>query len=249
MKKTTLLAAAVVTTLSAQASNALDLNNMTTAERAAFGEAVRDYVLKNPELIMEAVQVLRDREAAAEAQSDYDLVAVNKDDIFNDGYSYVGGNPEGDVVLVEFIDYRCGYCRKAHDEVEQLLAEDGNIRFIVKEFPILGDASTVSSQFAIAVKQLHGDAAYKQVHDALIAFTGEPNESTLGRLASNFGLDPAPIFERMSSDEVQAIIAGTRALAARLKINGTPTFVMDDQLLRGYAPIDVMRQLVDEKRG
>ncbi len=95
MKKTTLLAAAVVTTLSAQASNALDLNNMTTSERAAFGEAVRDYVLKNPELIMEAVQVLRDREAAAEAQSDYDLVAVNKDDIFNDGYSFVGGNPGG----------------------------------------------------------------------------------------------------------------------------------------------------------
>jgi protein-disulfide isomerase len=244
-----ILAAAIAAVLSTQAASALDLNDMNAQERAAFGAAVRSYILENPELIMEAVQVLRDREAAAEAQSDFDLVAVNANDIFNDGYSYVGGNPNGDVVLVEFMDYRCGYCRKAYQEVEELLASDGNIRFIVKEFPILGEASTVSSEFAIAVKQLHGDDIYKKIHDALIAFTGEPTDASLGRLAENFGLDAQQIFDQMKSDDVQAIIADTRALAARLKINGTPTFVMQDQLLRGYAPLDVMRQLVADKRG
>lgn len=244
-----IMAVAIAAILSAQAASALDLNDMNAQERAAFGAAVRSYILENPELIMEAVQVLRDREAAAEAQSDFDLVAVNANDIFNDGYSYIGGNPEGDVVLVEFMDYRCGYCRKAYQEVEELLASDGNIRFIVKEFPILGDASTVSSEFAIAVKQLHGDDAYKKIHDALIAFTGEPTDASLGRLAESLGLEAQPIFDRMKSPEVQEIIADTRALAARLKINGTPTFVIQDQLLRGYAPLDVMRQLVADKRG
>ena len=249
MLRHTAIATAMTFAMMSTPAAATDLTSMTAAESAAFGAAVRNYLLENPEVIMEAVQVLRDREAAAEAQTDFDLVSVNADDIFNDGYSFVGGNPEGDITLVEFMDYRCGYCRKAYADVEQLLAEDGNIKFIVKEFPILGDASTLTAQFAIAVKQLHGDEAYKSVHDALIVFTGDPSGASLSRIASSFGLDPEPILTRMSSPEVQAVINDTRALGARLNINGTPSFVMQDQLLRGYAPLDVMRQMVAEKRG
>lgn len=249
MTRTPMIAAALAFGMAGTSAMALDLNNMTDADRDAFGAAVREYVLQNPELIMEAVAILRDREAAAEANQDFALVAANAKDIFDDGFSYVGGNPDGDITLVEFIDYRCGYCRKAHEEVEQLITEDGNIRFIVKEFPILGEASVVSSEFAIAVKQLHGPEVYKDVHDALIAFTGDPSDAALERFAASFGLDPAPILDRMKSDAVQSEIQTTRELAMRLNINGTPTFVMKDQLLRGYAPLDVMRDLIAEKRG
>ena len=103
------------------------------------------YLLENPEVLVEAMDVLNARQAAADAQNDATLVKTNADAIFNDPASWVGGNPEGDITLVEFTDYRCGYCRKAYDEVAELVKSDGNIRFIVKEFPILGEASLTSA--------------------------------------------------------------------------------------------------------
>ena len=249
MKRTLTLAACTALALATTPLRATDLSNMTAAEQQAFGKAVRSYILENPELIMEAVSILREREAQAEARADFDLVTVNAQDIFEDEFSYVGGNPDGDITLVEFMDYRCGYCRKAYDDVEELIASDGNIRLIVKEFPILGDASMASSQFAIAIKQLHGAVAYKNAHDALIALNGEPNEPTLIRLATNLGHDAGEIMERMNSDDVLMEIATTRALAQRLQITGTPTFVLQDELVRGYVPLDAMRELVSDKRG
>ena len=110
-------------------AHAFDLSSMSADEKEAFGQAVREYLLENPETIFEAVEVFRQREAQAEAAADLNLVAANADAIFNDGFSYVGGNPEGDITVVEFMDYRCGYCKRAHTAVEELIKADGNIRF------------------------------------------------------------------------------------------------------------------------
>ena len=142
-------------------SAALDLDAMTDGERAAFRAEVRAYLLDNPEVLMEAIRVLETRDQQAQVAADVALAQANADALFNDGYSYVGGNPDGDITLVEFMDYRCGYCRQAFAEVEQLLELDGNIRFIVKEFPILGEQSMLAAQFAIATQQVAGDDAYK----------------------------------------------------------------------------------------
>ena len=101
-------------------AHAFDLNSMSADEKEAFGQAVREYLLENPETIFEAVEVFRQREAEAEAAADLNLVAANADAIFNDGFSYVGGNPEGDITVVEFMDYRCGYCKRAHTAVEEI---------------------------------------------------------------------------------------------------------------------------------
>mgnify|MGYP006213407919 CR=1 FL=1 len=125
----------------------------------AFREEVRAYLIENPEVLIEAMNVLQDREAQTAAARDQQMLADNHDVIFNDGVSWVGGNPDGDITMVEFIDYRCGYCRKSYEEVEELVKSDGNIRFVVKEFPILGEASLLSSQFAISILQLHGPEA------------------------------------------------------------------------------------------
>ncbi|MEE2944567.1 MAG: DsbA family protein [Pseudomonadota bacterium] len=245
--KTPLLAAAFAAL--AMPSWALDLEKMTDEERAIFREEVRAYLLDNPEVIMEAVAVLEERQAAGQAQQDFNLVAVNADDIFNDGYSYVGGNPEGDITLVEFVDYRCGFCRRAHAEVTELVESDGNIRIITKEFPILGEASTQSSRFAIAVKQVAGDDAYAAANDALIQMRSDANPVTLKRLAKTLGLDSDAIIAQMDSDEVSEEIRKTRELAQRLQITGTPTFVLEDEMLRGYLPLDEMRRMVAAKRG
>ena len=227
---------------------AVDLNAMTDTERAAFRAEVRAYLLDNPEIILEAVQLLEERQQNAQAQADFDLVADNAAEIFDDGYSWVGGNPDGDITLVEFMDYRCGFCRRAVPEVERLLAEDGNIRLIIKEFPILGEASEVSSRFAIATRQIAGPEAYKQAHDALVELSADPSEPVLRRLAEGLGLDADAILAAMQSGAVSDEIARTRALAQRLQVNGTPTFVLQDELLRGFLPADQMAALVAEKR-
>ncbi len=131
----------------------------------------------------------------------------------------------------------------------QLLETDGNIRLIVKEFPILGEQSVAASRFAIATKQLAGGDAYKAVADALMTLDGNVTLPALRRLATTFELDAEAIIAHMESDAVNDEITATRALAQRLQISGTPTFVLQDELLRGYLPFDEMLAIVDEKRG
>ena len=239
------LALALATTV--QASD-LDLNNMTPDEKDAFGAQVRAYLLENPEVIMEAVQVLEARQAEERARGDLDLVAANMDALINDGYSWVGGNPDGDVTIVEFFDYRCGFCRRAHPEVQALLETDGNIRYIAKEFPILGENSVISSRFALAVREVGGDEAYQAANKALIALNSEMQDPVLRPLAASLGLDADAVLAAMDSEGVTEQLSKTRALAQQLQITGTPSFVMGDQMIRGYLPLDAMRDVIAEER-
>ena len=225
------------------------IGDMTDAERATFREEVRAYLLENPEVLMEAISVLENREQQAQAQSDAELIEQNAAALFDDGQSWVGGNPEGDVTLVEFLDYRCGYCRRAFPEVNELIESDGNIRFIVKEFPILGEQSVLASRFAIATQRVAGDAAYETVHDDLMTMRGEVNEASLQAVADDHDLDWAAISAEMEAPEVQARIQESLELGQRMGVSGTPSFVFGDQMLRGYVPLDVMRDIVAEERG
>ena len=240
--KTILAALAALAALALPAA-ALDLTDLDAAEREALHAEIRAYLLDNPEVIMEAVAVLEQRQAAEQAQGDAQVVATNADALFHDDHSWVGGNPDGDITLVEFMDYRCGYCRRAAPEVSELVENDGDIRFVVKEFPILGEQSVMASRFAIAVLQREGDASYKRAHDALVDFRGEIGRDTLTRLAENLGLEAKPLLEHMDSDAVTKVIARNHDLASRLQITGTPTFVFEDRMLRGYVPLDKMQQI------
>ena len=220
------------------------LGTMTDAERSAFRDEVKQYLLDNPEVLTEAMQALQDRQDKAAALAETKAVTDNSDAIYKDADSYVGGNPDGDITIVEFMDYRCTYCRKAYAEVTDLVKSDGNIRFVVKEFPILGADSVTSARFAIAMRMLHGDAAYEKVHDALITLRGQPDPDTLSRLATSLGYDPAAVMAKMSDDKVTAVIAANHALASTLNITGTPTFVIAGKMLRGYVPEAGMKQIV-----
>ncbi|XAT60754.1 thioredoxin domain-containing protein [Rhodobacteraceae bacterium Araon29] len=231
-----------------QMAAAFDVSKMTENQRVAFRAEIRAYLLDNPEVIYEAVDILQQRQAQTETQRDLELVENNSAAIFADGYSYVGGNPEGDITLVEFVDYKCGYCRKAHSEVEELLARDGNIKLIIKEFPILGESSITSAQFAIAVQQLYGNKAYKAAHDILISFKGNTTPSALGRIATALNLDKDSILNHMNTDSVIAVIQQNRALGQIMEITGTPTFVLHDEILRGFVPADALVKMVTDKR-
>jgi protein-disulfide isomerase len=238
----------VALTLAASTAFAGGLGSMSDDERAAFRAEVRQYLLDNPEVLMEAMGVLQERQDKAAADQDQVVLSENQGFIFNDPNSWVGGNPDGDITVVEFMDYRCGYCRKAYSEIANLIKSDGNIRFVVKEFPILGEDSVASSRFAIAVRLLHGDDAYAAVHDELIALRGTPDADTLGRLAEKMGFEAAPLLAKMADDQVTAIIAANYAIAGKLNITGTPTFVVDKTLLRGYLPEEDMKKIVAEAR-
>ncbi len=227
---------------------AVDLDALSDAERSAFRAEVRAYLLENPEVLIEAISVLEERQAAEQAMGDEELLQVNAPDLFEDPNSWVGGNPDGDITLVEFMDYRCGYCRKAFEEVEALIAKDGNIRFILKELPILGEQSDLSARFAIATLQTSGPDAYKGVHDALMTLRGNVTEPNLRNIARDLSLDDDAIIAAMDSQEVDTVIRENRLLSQRLNISGTPAFVLGDVVLRGYLPLEAMEGIVQEVR-
>jgi len=241
-------ALALALSLAALPAAAFDVEAMSPPEREAFGAEIRDYLLENPEVIVEAIGMLEAREAERQANSDADLIAANAEALFEDDHSFVGGNPDGDVTLVEFLDYRCGYCRQAHPIVGELLSSDGNIRLVVKEFPILGEASDRASRFAIATKLVEGDEAYAALHDALMTMRGEMGTGPLTRLVGEMGFDAAAIAERAASADVTRIIEANHALARQMGINGTPSFIVGDRVLRGFLPLEGMEAVVSEAR-
>ena len=238
----------LLTTTSVFAQDVTADINMTDLQRDAFRAEVRAYLIDNPGVIMEAIAVLEDRQEQAEATRDETLAQINMNALINDGVSFVGGNPEGDITIIEFVDYRCGFCRRAHPEVAELITSDGNIRIITKEFPILGEQSMLASQFAVATMTVAGNEAYKMVSDALIALQSDITPASLSSLASAFDLNTDAIFAEMQSDATKAVLTNNRALGDRMQITGTPTFIFGDQLVRGYINLTQMRQIVEQKR-
>ncbi|WP_265499809.1 DsbA family protein [Paracoccus beibuensis] len=234
-----LSAALLLSAALASPALAFDVKAMSEDEKAAFGEAVRDYLMENPQVLVEAITVLETRQAEQSAQNDVALVEAHRDAIFNDDHSWVGGNPDGDLTMVEFIDYRCGVCRQFNQEILDAVEEDGNIRLILKEFPILGEESELSSRFAISVHQIAGDDAYKAAHDALITLRGPATIEALRVIADDIGLEADGILQHMNTEAVTGILRENRQLAEAMAIQGTPTFVIGDQLLRGVPRVGV----------
>jgi len=227
---------------------AFDPANMNEAEKAAFGEAIREYLMANPDVLVESINVLEERRVADEAKNDKLLVETNKDAILNDGHSWIGGNPEGDITLVEFIDYRCGVCKRVHPDLEKMISADGNIRWILKEFPILTQESDLAARFAVAVQQEAGADAYKKAHDQLMEGRGPINLETLGALATELGVEKTAVLNRMNTEEVSAVLRQNHQLAEQMRIMGTPTFIIEGEMLRGV-PAEGLEGVIARLRG
>jgi protein-disulfide isomerase len=242
------VAAFALATMAPLGAGALDLDSLDDGQRAAFRAEVRAYLLENPEVLLEAIAVLEERQSAAQSDDEATLIAANAQALFENPTAWAGGNPEGDVTLVEFLDYNCGFCRRAHPEVMELLEFDDNVRLVLIEMPILGPDSELAARFALAVRQTAGDAAYGEVHDRLMGSTGPVGAAVLTRVAVDMGLDMAVLEPVMQGPEVTAILGENLALAQRLGISGTPTFVVGDRMLRGYVPLADMLDIVDEVR-
>jgi protein-disulfide isomerase len=229
-------------------AQAFDINAMNDEQREVFRQEVRAYLLDNPSVLVEAMNVLEKQQQQAETKADEFMLEQNAEELFNDGVSHVSGNPDGDIVIVEFMDYRCGYCRKAKPEVAELVKSDGNIKLITKEYPILGDASTASAKLAIATLQALGGEAYEKMHTALMVFNGPINPKSIRMLSKRNGLDAEKIIAQMDSAEVEEHIDRMHNLGRAMQVSGTPTFVVGGAILRGYVPLKGMRQIVAAER-
>ncbi|WP_333827818.1 DsbA family protein [Pararhodobacter sp.] len=223
-------------------------------DRAALRSEIRAYLMEHPEVIFEAVAEYEQRTMAQQADMDATLVEINADDIYADGHSWIGGNVDGDITLVEFMDYRCSFCRRAFPHMMDFTNEDGNVRLVIKELPILGPQSEVMSRFAVAVLQLGDGEQYFAAHERLMAWEGDVSDSALGALAAELGLDSEAVMARMRSSEVSAVLAENRALAQRLQISGTPSFVIGipegpGELLRGFLPAEELHNVATQLRG
>ena len=221
----------------------LAAQTLTPDQAQAVDERVRAYILENPEVILEALDILEQRRSESRAQEDGGLVAAHREALTADGYSHVFGNPEGDVTIVEFADYRCGYCKAAHPQVQTLLENDPDVRLILKELPILGPDSVFAARVAMAALALD-PAKYEALHDALMRHRGEMGEDVVMAMAADAGLDAAALQEAMADPAIAENIRATYALAQQLRIEGTPSFVIGDRIVRGFVQLDQMRELV-----
>ena len=231
----------------APAAAQTDIGNLSPEERSAFRAEVRSYLLEHPDVIVEAIQLLEQRRAEAAVETDRKLIAEHAEELFNDDFSYVAGNPEGDVTVVEFLDYRCPYCKQAQPEVARLLEDDPNVRLVVKEYPILGPDSVAAARMALAALELDREK-FGDLHERLMTYDGQLSEQAAYRIAEDLGYDPEELREAAADPEIEKRIQRNYALAAKLGIQGTPGFVIGDQIVRGFVPFDELSAAVEQER-
>lgn len=208
-------------------------------------ELVLETIRENPEIVMEAVAILESRQAEAQAASQAEVLAEERDALERDPNAPVLGNPDGDVTVVEFFDYNCPYCRRAKPEIESLLEADPNVRLVYREWPILGEGSVVAARAALAARE---QGLYEDFHWAMMGMNGRAEESSVLRIAEDIGLDIAQLLRDMEAREIDAHIQTSMRLAQALGITGTPSFVIGDALVPGVVDADQLQTLVSDAR-
>ncbi len=199
--------------------------NFGPSDTKAIEKIVHDYLLKNPEVLIEAMTALDTKQTAADKKQQNGAIAKHHDAIFNDPTSFVAGNPKGDVTIVEFFDYNCGYCKRAFAPLMNTIKDDGNVRLILKEFPILGPTSVVATHATLAARK---QGKYFEMHKALYLHKGGIDDDAIMTLAKSVGLDTTKLRRDMKDPEIDKIIARNEKLASELGVNGTPSFIIGD---------------------
>lgn len=214
-------------------------------EKAAIREEVRRYILENPEIIVEAVEILRQRQRQEAQARRQGAIEAHRAALVDAGRLPVFGNPDGDVTVVEFFDYRCPYCRRVAPDLFKAVESDGNVRLILKEYPILGEESVFAARAAVAAT---AQDAYGEFHRKLIGEVKRVNRDSVLKLAERIGLDVARLKQDMRAEWVDQEIARARQLARALEINGTPAFVVGSELVPGAVSLQRLKDLIAQAR-
>ncbi|MER9071985.1 DsbA family protein [Mesorhizobium sp. M0904] len=210
-----------------------------------FDQRIHDYILAHPEVLVQALKSLDQRQREADAAQARQVLKARADDIFRDKQSPVGGNAEGNVTLVEFFDYNCPYCRQMAPVIEQAAADDPQLRIVYKEFPILGPDSVFAAKAALAADK---QGKYTAFHKALYGSKTRVTEAAVLKIAAEAGLDVERMKGDMRQPDIQALIDRNMELAQALRITGTPGFIAGDQIFPGATDLATLKKLIEQAR-
>ena len=210
-------------------------------------ELIRQYIIDHPEVIVDSLEKLQEREKRASAERARKSVTGMRDQLVKDPSSPVAGNRNGDVTIVEFFDYRCGYCKRVLPTILKILKTDPNVRYVFKELPILGPDSVTAARAALAAWRID-PAQYQKFHIALMGNRGQLPESKVMAIAAKIGLDVSALKAAMQAPGIKETMEKNRQLAKALNISGTPAFVVGGELVPGAIDFATIQQLIVKAR-
>lgn len=220
----------------------------TPEQRSAIEGLIKDILLKNPEIIQEALVELEKRQQQAQVDQQKQVLVNERAAIFNAPNDAVAGNANGDVTLVEFFDYNCGFCKRSLVDMQEILKSDNRLRVVLKDFPILGADSVEAARVAIAVKnQLKGERFWG-FHNALMSSRGRVNGQRALEVAREHGANLDQVRREMETAEVRGVIEQNVVLGDRLGLTGTPAFVMGDEIIFGAVGVEAIRNRISSMR-
>ena len=213
-------------------------------DKPAVETIVREYLMQNPEVIREALIELDRREKAAEEAARLKAVSDSSDVLFNSTRQVVLGNPEGKVTLVEFFDYNCGYCKRAHGDMTKLIENNPDLRIVLKEFPVLGQGSVEAAQVAVAVNAVAPEK-YEAFHEALLMQRGQANREAALKAATDLGIKETDITKPGNAELAAETIEEVYSLANRLGLTGTPSYVIGNEVVMGAVGYDELNSKLE----
>ncbi len=227
------VATAIATILSATfaAAPIAAESGFTDGDKKEIRKIIREYLINNPEMVVDAIQEMRRRQQVAKLAASRKAISESEAALLHNGLDPVGGNKNGSVTLIEFFDYNCGWCKRNLSQMKAAIEADGDVRVVYKDFPILSPSSRTAAQAALAA---HKQGKYQEMHDQLMAFRGPLDESRIMVIAKKVGLDIEKLGTDMQSSEVMAKIAENLTLAQKLDIQGTPAFIVGGKLIPGF---------------
>jgi protein-disulfide isomerase len=237
-----LLAGGLILLTPLRASLAADF---TPEQRKAIEAIIHDYLIKNPDVLLDALQAAEDKIKGEARDKAAQALSTRRREIFEDPETPFAGNPNGDVSLVEFFDYRCPYCKQVEPALEALLGEDRQLRFVYKEFPVLGPESVTASKAALAARK---QGKYDALHRALMALKGQINETAVLKTAESVGVDVERLKRDMAAPEIARALKANTELADALEIRGTPGFVIGNDIVPGAIDLASLKELIATAR-
>src|SRR4051812_48618972 len=241
---TSLRAIALLGTLALGSAAQAQSPAFSDQQKQAIGQIVKEYLLQNPEVLTEAMAELEKRQSQAQKVAQTGALKEARQTLLHAPHSFVAGNPTGDVTLVEFFDYNCGFCKRALSDVRTMIKADPKLRVVLKDFPVLGPDSVEASRVALAVKnQLQGEKLF-DYHVKLMETRGRVNGERAMTVAKEMGVDIGRLQKDMDGPEVKATIQDNVMLGDRLGLTGTPAFVVGDEVISGAVGLEPMRKTV-----
>ena len=219
------------------------------AQRGEIERIVRDYLVAHPEVLQEAMSEFEKRQSAAELEKQVAGVKQHKEVLFNSAHQVTLGNPKGDVTMVEFFDYNCGFCKRALGDMLALIKTDPNLKVVLKEYPVLGPGSLEAAQVAVAARmQDKTGKKYLDFHQRLLGGHGPADKARALAAAKDAGFDMTRIEKDMTSDEVRETLKETMKVADAIGLNGTPSYIIGSDVVVGAQGYDVLKEKVDANR-